>query len=174
MTVIVGGLRARLIRESLFNTIHDALAGLGWFDAGRQHEPITFLSAPVDDREEIRFNTIAIADADISSLDWEIGSVFSEHSWTLYVDIYAESNALGMQLAHDIKDILQGRLPSVGRNEPSFNVYDYRDATPSMFTTCQIDNVMVDRAQGFAEPWRRWWYSVGVTVLDYYGTEDDG
>ncbi len=172
--MIVGGLRARLVRESLYNTVYNALDGIGWFDAGRQHQPVSFVSAPVDDEAEIKFNTIAIADADIDSVEAEIGSLLSEHRWTFYIDVYAENNALGMQLAHDIKDILEGRMPSIGRSDPSFVAYDYRGATPVMFTTCQIENVMVDRAQGFPQPWRRWWYSVALTVIDTYGTDADG
>lgn len=173
MTVVVGGLRARLVRESLYQTVYDSLASLGWFDSGRQHQPITFVSAPIDDRVEIKFNTIAIADANIDTLEAEIGSSLAEHRWNFYIDVYGESNALGVELAHDIKDILEGRMPSIGRNEPSFSVLDYRQATPSLITTCQIENVMVDRAQGFPEQWRRWWYSVALLVVDTYGDESD-
>lgn len=173
MTAIVGGLRARLVRESLFNTLNDSLDALGWFDHDRQHQPIEFLSAAVDDTTEIKFNTVAIADADLTTIEAEIGSMLTEHRWSFYVDIYAENNALGVQLAYDIKDILEGRMPSIGRTDGSFTVYDYRSATPTMFTICQIENVMVDRAQGFTEPWRRWWYSVALTVVDYYGTDAD-
>lgn len=173
MTVPVGGLRSRFVRESLYHRLYDGLAAIGWFNAGRQHQTVHFVSAPIDDQHEIPFNTVALTDGNLDTTEAEIGSLLAEHRWTMYVDIYAENNALGMQLAYDLKSLLEGRMPSIGYNDPSFAVYDYTHATPSLFAYCQVENVMVDRAQGFPEAWRRWWYSVALTVIDTYADDAD-
>lgn len=173
MTIPVGGLRARLLKDSLYNMINDAMAAIGWFDTGRQHMSVTFRTSPVDDNEEIVFNTIALTDGDIDDIDIELGSLLAEHRWTFYVDCYAENNSLGLQISHDVKAILEGRMPSVGRDNPSFSIYDYRTATPTQFGVAEIENVMVDRAQNFPQPFKRYWYSVALSVIDTYGSEDD-
>ena len=47
------------------------------------------------------------------------------------VDIYGESKALALSLMGDIKDIVDGRIVSIGCEFPTFSVLDLRAATPS-------------------------------------------
>lgn len=171
--VYVGGLRARLVKESLFNMFHDALESLDWFDSGRQHQPVTMRSFEVPDDEEIPLNTVVLIDEDANAVEIEMGSRYSEHRWTFYVDVYAESDAMGVHLAHDVKDILEGRMPTIGRSSNTFDVIDYTAdaATPIVIAYAEIDEVSVQKAHGFPKPWQRHWYSVPMLVTDFYDDE---
>lgn len=173
MTVYAGGLRARLIKDSLYTMINEALADLDWFDPGRQHSPISFISEPVESEDDIPINTLALADEDMVSLDQEMGSQLAEHQWTFYLDFFADSNALGVHMAQDLKAILEGRLSAIGRDDSFFAVYDYTQATPTVIFQCQIEDVGIDRVRGYSRPWQRFWYVVSWTVIDYYGRDDD-
>lgn len=171
--IYVGGLRARLIRDSLYQMIKDGLTNLEWFDPGRHHAPINWRESEVSTTEEIPLNTLALSDGDTLTQDWEMGSDMSEHSWDFFIDFYAEDSAVGIHLIRDVKDLLEGRFPSIGRVAPVFTVHDYSQAnTPALFT-CEIENVDVDKAHTFTKPWQKHWYAIALTVLDYYGNEND-
>lgn len=173
MTVPVGGLRARLIRESLYQMIHGALDDLGWFDAGRQHSPVTFNADPIKDPSKIELNTSALADFDTNDDEAEIGSLMTEITWRFYVDMYAESEALGLHFVRDVKDLLQGRMASIGRTRPDFLVYDYTQATPPALFYCELLDVRVDRPPSMGQLHDRFWYMVRFDVFDTY-TDEDG
>lgn len=169
---ITGGMRARLIRESLYQMLHDALDALNWFDAVSNRTTITFPAAAVDANDNISLNTLALSDEDSDADDWELGSLMAEHHWTFYVDFYAENDAIGLHVIRDVKDILEGRMGSIGRDDPSFVVYDYNQATPPEIAVCQIADVVVDKARGFERAFQQHWYACQFDVIDYYGDED--
>jgi len=173
MTVIVGGLRARLIRESLYQMLREALDDLDWFDVSVNRSTVTFPAKSVDPQDDVPVNTLGLADEDSSSKDWELGSLFGEHRSIFDVDFFAENEAIGMHLIRDVKDILGGRFPSIGRDDPSFSVFDYRQATPPVVTVCQIENVFIEKSATYEREYRKHWYSCRFDVIDYYGTEDD-
>jgi hypothetical protein len=77
MTTYVGGLRARLIKESIFQTVNDSLDALGWFTAGRKHLPITFLDTTVADSDSVQKNTLVLNDWDSTEFENEMGSLFA-------------------------------------------------------------------------------------------------
>jgi hypothetical protein len=168
MTVIQGGLRHRLIKDSLFNMLRDSLDTVGWFDTGRSHKPINMIARPVPDDEEIPFNTLALSSGDMEAEDWEIGSMLAEHTWMFYVDFYAENDPLGSHMMGDVRDILAGRFADAGRTRTNFPVYDYRQATPPVEFYCDIDEVFIDRAVDFPRPWQKHWYVCRFMVIDYY------
>lgn len=168
-----GGLRKRLIRESLYQMLYESLALLGWFDTGRQHAAISFESEPINPEDPVPVNTIALADSNDSDQEIELGSNLAEHRWTFYVDFFAEKDSLGLHVSGDIKDILTGRMASILRTDPSFSVYDYSYATPPLLFTCQIDLVMRDKAVTWSKPHQKHWYAVRFDVIDYYGDEDN-
>lgn len=170
---VYGGLRARLIKDSLYHMIEDAIADLGWFDAGRQHAPIAFRADPVNTEEEVPVNTLTLSDEDMIAFDQELGSRLAEHSWAFFLDFYAESNAIGIHMAQDLKAILEGRILGIGRGSTSFPVYDYRMATPAQIFMCEIDDVAVDRARNFPRAWQRYWYMVSFTVVDFHSNDFD-
>ena len=169
----VGGLRARLVKESLFQMVNNALEDLGWFDAGRQHSPIQFLDKEVANDDEVPLNTLSLADGDIVASALEMGSTLSEHSWAFYLDFFGESDVLSLDVSRDLKDILEGRMPSIGRVAPRFTVYDYTMATPPEIFVCDISGVSLDRAQNFPKQWQKYWRSVSFVVNDEYADEDD-
>lgn len=174
MTIYAGGRRSRLIRESFTRMLYDALDELDWFNPAAQHKPVTFTFDPVDYQVELVPNVIAIGDDDYDTDEWEIGSQMAEHRWIVYIDVYAENSAVGIHLSHDIKAILDGRFPSVGRSDPSFPVYDWSMATPPQIFVAQLENITLNRGRAFNRPWERFWYMLSMEIVDYYGTEDDG
>lgn len=173
MTQYVGGLRARLIQDSVYNMVHDCLEDLGWFDSGRQHQPVTMIPEALENDTEIKPNIIALDDDNINSIDSEMGSNLAEHQWDMVFDIYAEDNAVGKAIALDIRDILQGRFTSLGRVAPVVTVYDYTMATPSPIFKCDLENVSYDRVRSATKTWQKFWFVVFFTVVDEYGNDSD-
>jgi hypothetical protein len=75
---------------------------------------------------------------------------------------------------YDVRDILEGRMPSIGRVAPIIPIYDYRTTpTPPLISTAHIDFVSVDRGVQYVKPWQRNWWSVVFLLSDTYGDEDD-
>lgn len=167
----VGGLRARLVHDSVYRMLYDALADLGWFDASSTHSTIAFNSEPLPPDIEVPFNTMALADEDESTEEIELGSQLQDLRWQMYVDFFGENDAISLHVIRDVKDILQGRMPSIGRERPVVEVYDYTLATPVVIFTVEIEGVFTDKARDFPQPWLRAWRSCGFTVVDTYDDE---
>lgn len=174
MTVPVGGLRARLIRDSFYNYVKDGVVARGWTNTGRRHTPFQFIPQPGEWSEEVPLNSIAVSAEDVLDEEAEMGSQLTDDTWTYYVDIYAEGEAVGQDVAHDIRDMLRGKFPSIGMGVQAFPVWDYRMPTPDILFSCEISSVVSDRARNFPQAWRRYWFSVRCDVLDSYETELDG
>lgn len=169
----VGGLRARLIHEAVYQGINDALTDLGWFDSGRNHSTVTFLSTGVDDEETVEKNTAALTAFSVVEAEEEMGSLLTENRWTYYVDFYAENEAIGTHFITDIKDIVGGRMPSVSRDRPHFDVYDYTQATPTHLFYVEVEDIILDRPSVYERPWHRYLRICRFDIVDSYGTEDD-
>jgi len=173
MVVYVGGLRARVVHESIYQEILDALVTLDWFNPARLHSPVQFLPTGVFDFDNVTVNTAALTSLDVLERDEEMGSMLAEHRWTFYVDFFAEDDAVGLHFIGDVKDIVGGRMPSIGRSVPHFPVYDYSQATPSFLFYVEVENVIVDRPTVYERPWQRFFRTVRFEIVDKYGTEDD-
>ncbi len=169
--VQVGGLRVRLVFDSLYNMINDSLTSLGWFDGGREHLPIQFLAEPVDEDTEIPLNTLVLSGEDIFTADLEMGGPYAQHTRSFFVDFYAEGHSLGEHVIFDIRDILQGRMASIGRTGPVFTIFDYTLGGPPTIGVGDINDVFVDRAHVLTKPWQKHWWSCAFTVDDAYGNE---
>lgn len=169
MTDPEGGLRDRLVFESFIRKIKTGLAALGWLDPDRHHIPLTVTSTRIDDSTSVALNTIAISAEDISGDDAEVGSGLSEDSHTFYVDMYAENDALGEHVAGDIRDLLRGKLPSIGVTDAVLLVKDWTVAddslAPDLFWA-DIEEVNLQRAHGFSAPFQRHWFSVSCQVIE--------
>lgn len=174
MADYVGGLRARLVRDSVFFTIKNTLGAIGWFDAGRRHQPLTVTTEQQNLGTEIPLNTLAVTDEGRSTRDIELGSNFSSKPWVFYADFFAESDSLSIDVSNDIADILEGRFPAFGRVGPVVQVYDYTQATPTPIFYVDIESVRIDRGQRFSEPYLRHWRSVQWLVVDYYNDTTGG
>lgn len=169
---IVGGLRARLIKDSFFYMLEGRLTALGWFDSGRQHLPVNMLAMPRNWDQPIEFNTLAVSAEDVNDTESEMGSNLAEDRWTVYVDFFAEDDSVGADLANDVRDILRGKMPSIGASRAVLDVYDYRQATPPVIAYVDIENVLLDRARNFPRPWQQHWYAIRCDLVDEY--YDDG
>lgn len=171
MTTYVGGLRARLVRDSVWRTVDAALRALGWYADVVSHRPVTFVPAPLGLDVEVPFNTLALGDMNDVPTQAEMGSSLTEFSWDMHVDVYAENDDLSLHLAGDVEAALAGRMPSIGRGRPVVEVWDYTLATPVQVFTVDIEDVRKAKAHDFPQPWLRFWRSVTFTVIDTYGDE---
>lgn len=163
-----GGIRTRLISDSVYHLVHDSLGDLGWFDPGRNHKPIQMRTEPYPNREDIPLNAVVVSDTVTTDEDAELGSNLGEMATTYYVDFYAESEALGKDLIGDVRDILRGRIPSIGRTDSTLPVYDWRMATPSLLFYCDIQDVLVEQVHDVPKPFLMFWRLVRFDVIDSY------
>lgn len=174
--MIRGGLRSRLIIDSVRFAIISTLQQGGWFDptihdtppGNRRHEPFRYIPRPVDWAENIRPNAIAISAEDTADVPFGFGGEVQDEN-EVYVDLFAQDDSLGWQVAFDIRDALLGKVD--GAVGPQIDVYDFRQATPAPFTTVDIDLLEVDRSQGDARIWQRHWFMLHLVFLDEYGDE---
>lgn len=171
MPTILGGLRARLIIDSLRVEIIDGLSELGWFDPNRGHRPVDYTGQPNEWDEAVAINSFAITAEDTDSYDFAFGGEYGDTT-TVYVDIYAESDIVGRHLAYDIRDLVTGRFPEgPGPSGPVLDVYDFRLATPSVFTVVDVEDVRVDKALGFPRAWQRYWWVLRIHLVDEFYDE---
>jgi hypothetical protein len=162
-----------MIFDNLHAMVRDSLTQLGWFDAGRRHQPVTIAVEQQDVSTQVPVNTLAISDENVSSTLFEVGSQLSEDTRFYYVDFFGESDAVAKHIIGDVRDILLGKLTVVGRDSPTLQVYDLRMPTPARLFGCDILAVNVDRSHDFSHPWLRHWFSVQFTIVDYYGNDAD-
>lgn len=176
--MIRGGLRSRLVIDSVRFAVISTLQQLGWFDPTiydnppgvRRHQPFRYISRPVDWSEDILPNAIAISAEDISDDDLGLGGEVEDRI-ELYVDLFAQDDALGWQVIYDLRDSLLGKNPELGTLGPQIDVYDFRQPTPAPFTTVDVDTVRVDRSQNEARQWQRHWFMLRIIVEDDYDDE---
>lgn len=168
----VGGLRARLIRDSVWHAVDDALRALGWYETVASRADVVLLAEPVAQGTAIDFNSLALGDEDDTPEPIEMGSGLSQFSWDMHLDVYAESDALSLHLVRDVAAILAGRLPSIGRSRPVVDVWDYSLATPVVIFAVEVDQVRTDKANDFPQPWLRYWRSCSFVILDAYDNEN--
>jgi hypothetical protein len=175
-----GGLRSRLITDSARLTIIAGLDALGWFDGTvydtppgpRRHRPLRYITRPLDWHEPITPNALAISAEDIYDEPHGLGGEV-EDTIEMWADVLAENDALGWQLAGDIRDLLLGKYPGLGRVAPILDVYDLRHATPVAFTQVAIEELQIDRAESDARGWQAHWFMVRISLLDDYSDEFD-
>jgi hypothetical protein len=116
MATVVGGLRARFIHDSVEAALLDMLTQLHWLDAGRRHTPITIVPKPQKWDDPIEFNSITVDMQDMADEEAEMGSNLTNDTHTVYVDFYAENEAIGTQVIGDLAAALRWKMPSkIGR-----------------------------------------------------------
>lgn len=174
MAVLVGGLRARMIRDSFRKMIRDALTDLGWFVDTPARLPIKWIDRPARWDEPLELNSLSVTMEDVADDPAELGSLLTEDRWTFTIDFWAERDSLGLQMINDVRDILRGKIASSGSHRMSFPVYDLRvNDTDSIFY-CEIENVGIDRARNFPNPWQQNWFVAICDVVDTYDHDDPG
>jgi hypothetical protein len=178
MTTYAGGLRDRLIHDSVFNLVKTGLDTLGWFPGGPQapiDDPINLVSQQMDWSSEIPLNTISVSAYSTSDTEWELGSDLRENRWTFYVDVFGANEAIGLQLSGDVRDILRGKFSALSNyvTPETLHVYDWTLATPVEIFYCDINAVTRDRAVQTSHRWMNYMFSIQATLLDYYNTDQD-
>lgn len=178
MTIYVGGLRDRLIHDSIYHLIKNGLTTLGWMPGGPQapaQYPITVVAEQLDWNVEIPLNTISVAAYSTSDTEWELGSDLRQNSWSFYVDIFGANEALGLQLSGDCRDILRGKFSALSNyvTPETLAVFDWTLATPVQIFTCEVRNVNRDRAVQTTHRWGNYLFSISCVVLDYYTSDAD-
>lgn len=176
--MIRGGLRTRFIVDSARIAIIAALSDLGWFEetvydtppGSRRHRPVRYVPKPLKWDEMVEPNAIAISTDDTHSLRRGLGGDV-EDNIRAYVDIFAEGDELGWHLSQDVRDVLIGKMPDVGRSAPSIDVYDLRLATPAPFTQVDVERPLLDRAESESREWRNRWFMVRFDLIDEYYDE---
>lgn len=176
MGTVAGGLRARMIKENIYNLVNDGLEDLGWFDSGRDHKSVVCRSNSFGNDEVLEPNIVVVTADDSSDRYMELGSLLTEESWLYYVDVYAENEAVGLHLAGDVKGILAGRFPtSVSRIGPDVDIYDVRvdAATPHVLFSVELDGIDLNRGRSYTSAIEEFWWSIDFVVLDEY-TDEEG
>lgn len=171
---ISGGRRARLIQDSVRLQIISALSELGWFDADRRHAPLRYRAKPADWAEEIARNTFSITMEDVDDSPSEMGDGTTDDLRVFYIDFYAENDSVGYHFVGDCRDIIDGRLPSIGRTGPVFDIYDFDLATPASFVQVDVERIVTDRVESQPRPWQQHWHFVRFDILDDHSDTYDG
>lgn len=178
--MIRGGLRSRLIVDSVRVTIIAGLEQLGWFNPTiydnppgiRKHHPLRYIPKPVKWDDPIEPNGLTISSEYFSDDELALGGEV-EDRLEIYIDLFAQDDAFGTQVTADIRDILIGKFPDLGRAGPYLDIYDFRQPTPAAFTQVEVESVITDRALGEARGWQHHWFMIRLVVLDDYADEHD-
>lgn len=171
----VGGLLYRLILDNALLHLESGLDALGWFSPNRSHAPVKVYPEPVEYDQTVQPNAICFSFEDIFEEDVEMGSNLSEHSMQLFIDVYGENRAVGLHLAGDVKDLLQGRFSSIGFDKASFPVYDLSDttATPPLLFYCYIENLEFNRSRFANRPFEKYWWEIACDLVHTYRDDSE-
>lgn len=176
MTAPYGGYRDRLIIISFHDMLETALDALDWFNPARNHEQVSLHSGPWPKDIQIPYNTVTVSFEGIDAQDMEIGSNAAELTHVGYVDFYGEpgppegngGEALGKHFIGDVRSIIVGEMPEIGRTEPVLDVYDWGLATPAYVFTVYFDTerIRTTKVHRYDQPWERNWYTCGFELIE--------
>lgn len=158
---LTGGLRDRMLLQSVVNDITAQLTALDWLNnTGKQYKPFTLVDEFPDDTDEVELNTIAFSMGDTRSQAMELGSKSMILYTPIFVDMFAESDGLGR---HVIGDIFE-HVRDVGQ----FTVYDYsQPAPPAEFVAqVQVDTMERTKPTRAVNAWQKHWHSCAFVVTD--------
>lgn len=167
MSTFEGGLLDRVVFDSFVHMIRDSLDQLGWFDVvDSERTPVTLITTPVSLHDEIQPNTVAIQFEDQFDEPAEIGSNLTFDNTMAWVEIYPESMAIGRHIAGDVRDILRGKMPSIDRTDPSFEVLDFPSGVdpPAVLFLADISKVEVHRDREPTTTAGRFWFAVSAIL----------
>lgn len=165
-----GGLRERLLFDSVVHHVVQGLTCLGWFDTDRQHRPIVVDHDVAPYQKQVALNTLALVDETNTVYDDELGSNAVVNTRSLYWDFYAENDVVGRHLIGDIRDILGGHRHELGPDYrgPEVPLVDF--STGERFGTFEVEGL--DTLRNFEDesvPYRRYWFTCRVSGVDTYG-----
>lgn len=156
--VLEGGLRDRMVFESVLEAIKADLIARGWFAAGRWHKPILIVDEFPDSEAEVALNTLAFSLGDTVSREFELGSKAELLTVPMYVDFFAESDGVGRHVVGDIHSYVQvaGQFP----------VFDYRQPTPPVEFIVQLVEGTIERSKPSraVNTWQKNWHVVSFVL----------
>ena len=152
-----GGLRDRMLQESVREQITGHLQTLGWFDAGRYHGDITIVEGFPDDNAAVELNTVAFSAEQGQGNDYELGSKAEEHHMSMFIDMFMENDAVGWHLSGDIYAYL--------KKNRVLDVYDYENAKTVDFTV-DIEGVDRRKPSRATNAWQKYWFTVSFLAVD--------
>ena len=159
MAVPEGGLRDRLIHESMLQNLKVNLTTKGWFGVGREHAPIVMIDEFPDESAEVQLNTLAVSLGDGAGIPRELGNKDESHELTLFVDFFAEDDSVGREMRGDVYAFFRGN-----QIQP---VYDYSTALSPQFGTVEVlDDIEKRKPERAVNKWQKHWYVVSLTVID--------
>lgn len=153
-----GGLRDRLIHESMLKNLESHLATLGWFDAGREHAPIVMIDEFPDDNAEVVVNTLAVSLGDSDGVPRELGAKSESHEMTIFVDFFAENDSIGRDVRGDVYAYFRGNQTQA--------VYDYSTGGAQFGTVDILDDIEKRKPNRAVNKWQKHWYVVSFTLVD--------
>lgn len=158
--MLTGGLRDRMIIESVGNDVVAELTSLGWFDAGRRHSAIIVVDEFPDQQAAVAPNTLAISSEQITADSIEMGSTLSERQIGIFFDFFGENDAVARHIIGDIFDYVYVVM--------RFPVYDYRVATPTLEFYVTVDDLTVNQREPdtATNQWQRHWRICSFVVED--------
>lgn len=177
-----GGVRSRLIYDSLWQVLNSSFTALGWFQptifstppGTKKYRPVTFLKTQQSWDEEVAPNTMAFVPENMTDRPWEIGSEFYENRWIFYLDIFGDNEDISLQLAGDAVDILRGKLTAIGRGfGPMVDICDWSQPGHYKIGYLYIENVTDTRAPTYSQRWMRYLRTVRWEACDYYDQDVD-
>ncbi len=153
-----GGLRDRLIHESILKNLEARLTTLGWFAAGREHAPITMIDEFPNDNAEVAPNTLAVSLGDGDGVPRELGAKNESHELTMFVDFFAENDSVGRDVRGDVYAYFRGN-----QIQP---VYDYSTGGAQFGTVEVLDDIQKRKPDRAVNKWQKHWYVVSFTIVD--------
>lgn len=168
MSDVTGGLRSRFLHDSLAALVETGLRGLGWFDENRFHLPLRIEHGPHTWSEPVTQNLLVFTTQDREGEEIELGSDLLRDTILISIDLYAQNESFGTDVANEIRDLLRGRLPG-GAAYGAFPILDFRQPTPSSIGLATVAAVNVRRvATQEPEMWARRTFSIEVHLEDTY------
>jgi len=156
-----GGLRDRMILQSVTNAIVADLTSKGWLTStGKQYEPIVIVDEFPDDDAEVAVNTISFSIGDTATSELELGSRSLLLFTPVFVDFFAENDGLGRHVRGDIFAYVQKVM--------QFDVYDYSQPVPAVEFVVQVQeqSLEMQKPERAVNPWQKHWYTVQFSVTD--------
>ncbi len=162
-----GGLFDRFVEESVYQLIESSMLELGWGAINDPAQPpITWRAEPYDLDEKIELNTLVVEMEVSEDEEHELGGASAiEDRHLCYADFYAKDMGIGRNVAGDIRGILRGKMPSIGRLTPTLPVYNFDLPTPALITTGVILEPRTERPMVFSRPWKGILFSTQFVVL---------
>lgn len=154
-----GGLRDRMLIESLGNHIETHLTSLGWFAAGREHSPISITNGFPTDTDDVQLNTIAFSVENARGEDTEMGTNAEVHETAFFVDMFMEDDSVGWHLSGDIYFYL--------KKNRVLDVHDYATVGDPVDFQVEISDVDRRKPPRATNPWQRHWFTVSCIAEDY-------